>query len=94
MTTIAEAVSALARDRRSDSVAAPDPSSPAGRVPRPTPRRDRQVIEIATLLAAGDRARATGLALEHVVEFPHDADLLTGLTQGSGGQEPPEPSSA
>jgi hypothetical protein len=27
-------------------------------------------------MAAGDRSRALGLALEHTAEFPEDADLL------------------
>lgn len=41
-----------------------------------TPRRERQVVEIAALAIAGDRERAAGLALEHIAEFPDDAELL------------------
>ena len=46
-------------------------------------RRDRQVVEIASLVVRGDRVRAAGLALEHTVEFPDDAVLLRQLT-GAG----------
>jgi hypothetical protein len=43
---------------------------------RATARRERQVVQIAALVVAGDRVRAAGLALEHAVEFPDDAPLL------------------
>jgi len=43
---------------------------------RRTARRDRQIAEIAALIAEGHAARAAGLALEHTAEFPDDADLL------------------
>lgn len=43
---------------------------------RANARRERQVVEIATLIVSGDPARAAGLALEHTAEFPDDADLL------------------
>ena len=43
---------------------------------RITARRERQVVEIASLVVAGHRERAAGLALEHLVEFPDDAELL------------------
>jgi len=43
---------------------------------RKTARRERQVVEIATLVVSGDRSRAAGLALEHITEFPSDAELL------------------
>jgi hypothetical protein len=41
-----------------------------------TARRDRQVAEIAALVAAGHVERAAGLANEHAAEFPDDAALL------------------
>ena len=47
---------------------------------RTTVRRERQVVEIASLVVAGDPARAAGLALEHLVEFPDDAELLGQVT--------------
>lgn len=43
--------------------------------PSPT-RRERQVVQIASLALAGERARAAGLTLEHAAEFPDDAELL------------------
>jgi hypothetical protein len=39
-------------------------------------RRERQVVEIAALVVAGHHGRAVGLALEHGVEYPDDAELL------------------
>ena len=39
-------------------------------------RRERQLVEIAALVVTGNRTRAVGLALEHIVEFPEDAELL------------------
>ena len=42
----------------------------------PRSRRERQITEIAALVAAGNGERAAGLALEHIAEFPDDADLL------------------
>jgi hypothetical protein len=41
-----------------------------------TARRERQIVEIAALVVAGDPARAVGLALEHTLELPDDAELL------------------
>jgi hypothetical protein len=46
---------------------------------RMTERRDRQVVEIASLVVACASARAAGLALEHLAEFPDDAELLDQL---------------
>lgn len=48
----------------------------ARRHARRAARRDRQIAEIASLVVDGQRARAAGLALEHIAEFPDDADLL------------------
>ena len=39
-------------------------------------RRRRQLAEITALLARGRGERARGLALEHLAEFPEDADAL------------------
>ena len=44
--------------------------------PASSTRRERQVIQIATLVQAGQRARATGLTLEHAQEFPDDVGVL------------------
>ena len=51
---------------------------------RATARRERQVVEIAALVVSGGRERAVGLALEHAVEFPDDAELLARLAHGVG----------
>jgi hypothetical protein len=50
---------------------------------RATARRERQVVEIAALVVAGDRDRAAGLALEHAAEYPDDADLLARLARAA-----------
>jgi len=55
--------------------------------PRPTARRERQVVEIAALVVAGHGARAAGLALEHTAEFPADAELLARLAP-TGEEDP------
>jgi hypothetical protein len=52
----------------------------AKRETRAKARRDRQLVEIAALVVRGDGVRAAGLALEHTVEFPDDAILLSQLT--------------
>ncbi len=39
-------------------------------------RRERQLVEIASLIVAGDRERARGLSFEHTSEFPSDDELL------------------
>jgi hypothetical protein len=62
--------------RGGDSVTADGHISRAQQHTRATARRERQVVEIAALVVAGHRARAAGLALEHIVEFPGDAELL------------------
>jgi hypothetical protein len=41
---------------------------------RATTRRERQLVEIAALVVAGNHERAAGLALEHTTEFPTDAE--------------------
>ena len=64
-----------------DTTTAADHIIRAQQQSRATARRARQVVEIAALVVAGDRARAAGLALEHATEFADDADLLVSLTQ-------------
>jgi hypothetical protein len=51
-------------------------------------RRDRQVVEIATLVVGGAAGRAAGLALEHIAQFPDDADLLDRVTGGTRADGP------
>jgi hypothetical protein len=43
-------------------------------------RRQRQVVEIASLVIAGSHERAAGLSLVHTAEFPEDLDLLARIT--------------
>jgi hypothetical protein len=58
--------------------------TPRGQEPaRTTGRRDRQILEIAGLVAAGDHRRAAGLALEHAAEFPDDAGHLVEVTEAT-----------
>ena len=70
------AVLAVMAARGGDNVTAASHISRAQQQSRATARRERQLVEIATLVVTGEAARATGLALEHTVEFPQDADLL------------------
>lgn len=62
--------------RGGDDATAAGHISRAQQQTRATVRRERQVVEIAALVVAGDRERAAGLALEHTLEFPDDAELL------------------
>jgi hypothetical protein len=48
---------------------------------RSTARRERQLVEIATLIVACDAERAAGLSLEHTAEYPDDAHLLATLRE-------------
>jgi hypothetical protein len=50
---------------------------------RANARRERQIVEIAALVVANNDQRAAGLGLEHAVEFPEDADLLTRMTEAT-----------
>ncbi len=65
--------------RGGDDVTAVGHISRAQQQTRSIARRERQVVEIAALVVAGDRGRAAGLALEHTVEFPGDAELLASV---------------
>jgi hypothetical protein len=76
MNAIAHALLAVMAMNDGDNAAAQTHISSAQRHARSTARRDRQIVEIATLAVAGDRLRAAGLALEHTAEFPDDTDLL------------------
>jgi hypothetical protein len=55
---------------------------------RATARRERQIVEIAGLIIAGDAERAAGLTLEHAAEFPDDADLVARISAKSAAQQP------
>jgi len=49
------------------------------------PRRQRQQIQIVRLAIDGDWDRATGLAAEHLAEFPRD-QLIGRLLASLGGR--------
>jgi hypothetical protein len=61
---------------------------------RATARRERQIVEIAALVIAPDEARAAGLSLEHIAEFPDDADLLARISARSAAKQPPRSTSS
>jgi hypothetical protein len=73
---IEHALLAVSAARGGDEVTAADHIVRARQQMRTTARRQRQLVEIAALIVAGDTDRAGGLALEHVAEFPDDAALL------------------
>ena len=77
MNAIEQALLALIAAKRGDQAAAQGHISRAQRHARANARRERQVVEIAALVVAGDGERAAGLSLEHTAEFPGDAELLT-----------------
>jgi len=76
MHPITQALLAVMAADDGDTAAAQAHVAKAQRHARRAARRDRQVVEIAALVVAGNRARAAGLALEHTAEFPDDADLV------------------
>jgi hypothetical protein len=87
---IEHALLAVLAARGGDKVTAADHIARAQQQTRATTRRERQLVEIAALVVTGDMDRAGGLALEHVVEFPDDAELLARVSPTAT----PEPSTA
>jgi hypothetical protein len=73
------ALLAVLAARGGDDQEAADLIAGAERRTRSEARRERQVVEIAALVVAGDLGRAAGLACEHRAEFPDDAELLARL---------------
>lgn len=73
---IEHALLAVMATHGGDDLTAADHISRAQQQSRVIARRERQVVEIAALVVAGDPGRAAGLALEHTAEFPDDAELL------------------
>ena len=76
MSTIEHVLLAVMAARGGHGVTAHDHIALAQQQSRATARRERQIVEIAAHVVAGNRSRAAGLALEHAAEFPHDTDLL------------------
>ena len=90
MNPIDEAVRAVSAARAGDTTDAQEHLRRAHRNTQKMARRQRQVVDIAGLVIAGNRDRAEGLALVHLAEFPSDAELLAGLmgTLSPRGTEP------
>jgi len=55
----------------------------AQRLSRATARRERQLVEIASLIVEGQVRRARDLSFEHTSEFPQDEHLLASLLDPS-----------
>ena len=80
---IEHALLAVLAARAGDMVTAADHIAHAQQQTRTTTRRERQLVEIAALVVTGDIDRAGGLAFEHVVQFPDDAELLARISPSS-----------
>ena len=80
---IEHALLAVLAARGGDTATAADHIAHAQQQTRTTARRERQLVEIAALIVTGDIDRAGGLALEHVAQFPDDAELLARVTPSS-----------
>jgi hypothetical protein len=84
MSAIEHALLGVMAANGGDTTTALEELSRAQRLARTTARRERQIVQIATLVITGGSERAAGLALEHAAEFPDDAELLarvSGATQ-------------
>ena len=77
---IEHALLAVLAARGGNKATAADHIRRAQQQTRATARRERQVVEIAALVVAGEHSRSAGLAREHCVEFPEDTELLARLT--------------
>jgi hypothetical protein len=77
MHAIEHALFAILAANSGETTTALEQISCAQRYARATLRRERQIVQIAALVVNGQRERAAGLALEHVVQFPGDTELLT-----------------
>ena len=87
MNAIAHALLAVLAASDGDTAAAEGHISRAQQHARATARRERQVVQIAALVIAGDSERGAGLTLEHIAEFPHDADLLARVSGKSAAEQ-------
>ena len=89
MTAITYALLAITADDDGDHTKALVHIAKAHQLSRPTARRIRQVLEIATLVVNDNPKRATGLATMHVAEFPDDANLLARFTKPTSTNDQP-----
>ena len=83
MSAIARALLAVMAAAAGDVPAARSHLVEAHRHARATARRERQIVDIATVAVAGDPVRAAGLAREHVATYPDDAELLARIAPPS-----------
>jgi hypothetical protein len=76
MTAIEHALLALIAAASGDAATAQEHVAHAQRDARATARRERQIVQIASLVIAGQTERAEGLSRQHAVDFPGDTELL------------------
>ena len=81
MTAIEHALLALIAAASGDAKTAQEHVARAQGYARATARRERQIVQIATLVVAGQLARAEGLSREHAAEFPDDSELLAHVSE-------------
>jgi hypothetical protein len=80
-----------------DAAAARPLARAANVAARGRPRRERQLVQIVQLTVDGDTRRASGLAAEHLAEFPGDCLIgrvrasISPLPRGAGGRGFPQP---
>jgi cellobiose-specific phosphotransferase system component IIA len=80
MEPVTHAVLAMLTARSDDHDAARRHLDAARDQIRSAARRDRQLVEIAALVVAGEWRRACDLATEHVADHPGDSSLLASMT--------------
>ena len=81
MNAIEHVLLAVMAAGRGDTTAALEQLSRAQLHARTTARRERQIVQIATLVITGQQERAAGLTLEHTAEFPDDAEVLARIAR-------------
>jgi hypothetical protein len=81
---IEHALLAVLAAHTGDDTTAADHIARAQQQARAAARRERQLVEIAALAVNGDTTRAAGLALQHLVEFPQDDQLLARVSSTRG----------
>jgi hypothetical protein len=85
MNAVTFAVLAVVAREVGDHAAADDHLRSAQRHSRNAARRQRQLVEIAALIVAGEHQRARDLSFEHTSDFPADDELLTSLFRPLSG---------
>jgi hypothetical protein len=81
MSAIEQALLAVIAAAGGDDATAEEHLHCAQRYARATARRERQIVQIAALVIAGQLERAEGLSREHAVEFPGDSELLAHVSE-------------